>query len=309
MSAAIDETGRELRTVDVSGFAPVASAPRGAAPHLGWVDVASLVVDDDYQRPIGERGRAAIRRIAADFDWALFSTIDVAPRKMADGTVRYCVVDGQHRVHAAALSGIGRVPCRIVSADRAGQARAFAGINGAVTAMTPWQVYKAALAAGEGWARGADAVARLSGCRLMTSNATARQKKPREIYAVGLMRAAVERGDIAREAAVTALSALSAARAGDNPLAWTNASLRPWLEAVAGLDEWLDGPRAVRALTRFLDADFDLVAAVGEIDGRWRAARRAGSPVASRTALAAGSIVQALDARFPDRMAFARAGE
>src|SRR5690606_16959607 len=60
----------------------------------------------------------------------------------------YSIIDGQHRVHAAAMCGVEAVPCQIVQIDKQEQAASFAAVNGNVTKITAFNLLKAALAAG-----------------------------------------------------------------------------------------------------------------------------------------------------------------
>lgn len=138
-----------LRRIDPKTFKDVAATVRdqdhGAAPQLQWLKISDLVVDPQYQREIGERGRRNIVRIAQSFAWSKFSTVIVAPIEGG----QYAIVDGQHRVTAAAVCGIDKVPCQIIVADRRTQAAAFAAVNAVVTAMSPLQIHAAKLAAGD----------------------------------------------------------------------------------------------------------------------------------------------------------------
>jgi hypothetical protein len=169
-----------MRAIDTAGMAIPSSRDPGPEPTLGMLPIASLVVDEEYQRPIARDGRRAIEKIAAAFEWTKFSTVVVAP---VSGS-RYAIIDGQHRTSAAKLLGITAVPCQIVNLDRAGQASAFSAINGSVTKVTPWNIYKAAMAAGEAWAVSAMRVCEAAGCKLMTNNATASTKQGGELYGV-----------------------------------------------------------------------------------------------------------------------------
>ncbi|MDP1628837.1 hypothetical protein [Parvibaculum sp.] len=80
------------------------------------------------------------------------------------GGGRFAIIDGQHRATAALLHpAIREVPCWIVTADDAAQARAFVGINSAVTQMSPIQLYHAGVAAGTPDAAGAEKCAEAAG--------------------------------------------------------------------------------------------------------------------------------------------------
>jgi len=65
------------------------------------------------------------------------------------GKEKFVVVDGQHRVTAAALRGIEKVPCQLIVADTPKQALAFAAINANVTRMSTMQLHAARVAAGD----------------------------------------------------------------------------------------------------------------------------------------------------------------
>ncbi|WWT39896.1 partitioning protein-like protein [Microcystis phage Mwe-JY08] len=135
-----------FETIDVAGFARPAGRPdAGPAPMQRWLAIGDLVIDRGYQREIGERGRRTIRAIMGAFDWSRFAPVVVAP---VEGG-KFAIIDGQHRATAAAVLGIEEVPCHIVQADRAAQAKAFAAINGTVTAITPMQMFHAKVTAGD----------------------------------------------------------------------------------------------------------------------------------------------------------------
>lgn len=199
----------------------------GPAPILQWIDIGLLVVDDGYQRPLERGNWRAIRKIAGSFRWSMFSPVFVAPIEGG----KFAIIDGQHRTHAAAACGFDQVPCQVVPMTRKDQAAAFAAVNGNVTKVTVWQIFKAALAAGEAWAVEARDIAEEGGCRLMTGNRTTDQKKPGEIYGIRMFRDIVEhhaRGDI-----VTALQVLMRTEGFcDTQDFWNAGFLRPVLEAL-----------------------------------------------------------------------------
>ncbi|MGL5447545.1 MAG: ParB N-terminal domain-containing protein [Rhabdaerophilum sp.] len=135
-----------MRKIDVSSITPIQRpATFGPAPDLRWIDITALRVDPTYQREIAGANIRHIRKIAAAFDWRLFSVVVVSP---LPGGV-FAIVDGQHRTSAAALCGIESVPCQIIQADAAMQARAFDAINGSTIKVGTQQRFKAACAAGD----------------------------------------------------------------------------------------------------------------------------------------------------------------
>lgn len=211
-----------FRRIDVSGEKPVAAADM-PAPMLDWLPIEKLVVDDRYQRPLGPQNWTAIRKIAASFRWSRFTPVLVAP--VEDGL--FAIIDGQHRVHAAALCGFKTVPAMAVHMTRAEQATSFAWVNGQVTRISALQIYRAALAAGEEWAVRANAAVEAAGCRLMTSNASTKNKKARQVFTIGPVRAAVAAG---RDDAVTAvLDGLRRYDKADRVALWSDYIIRPLL--------------------------------------------------------------------------------
>ncbi len=222
------------RPVSVAHLSPVALRDQ-PAPQIMWVAIAQLVIDERYQRPMAARNWQAVQQIAEAFDWARFSPLLVAP---VEGG-RYAVIDGQHRAHAAALCGIEAVPASVVLVPAAAQALAFVQVNTRAIKVSPHQVYRAALVAGEAWALASrDAVA-AAGCQLMDhQNVLARNKKPGQVYALAVVRDLVARGQArAVTAGLAALRAIEGGGSTDVAL-YDGALLYPWLTAVAYRPDW-----------------------------------------------------------------------
>jgi hypothetical protein len=219
-----------LRPISTEGLDPVIANP-GPLPVLTWVRLDQMVIDDSYQRPLQDQNWKLIAEIAAAFDWSRFGAAMVAPAVGSTaGRPLYALIDGQHRVHAAALCGLEEVPALVSDIGPGDQARAFAAINGRVARINAFNLFKAALAAGEGWAVAADAAVSDAGCKLMTSNYSSRDRKPAQVYAVVFIRRAIEAG---RAWAVTAgLGALRAVPSLQRPVAYSDFIIRPWVLAV-----------------------------------------------------------------------------
>lgn len=217
----------DLRSVDVSHATPVAPAEQ-AAPQLAWVDIASMRIDDAFQRPLGANNWKAIRKIAADFRWSRFSPALVAP--IPGGL--FSVLDGQHRIHAAAICGFTSVPAMIVLVPPAEQASAFIHVNASAIRVSPHQVYRAALGAGEEWALQSKAAVEAAGCRLPTrNNVLTKDKKPGDVFALTLVTAMVGAG---KAGSVTAaLTAMKLHDTTGRTALWSDYVLKPWIEAVA----------------------------------------------------------------------------
>lgn len=237
------------RSIDVSGFDPVEVTVRGA-PELAFVHIADLIVDTRYQRAIEKRGRANILKIAARFDWAMFSPLMVARRE--DG--KFAIIDGQHRAHAAALVGIEELPAMVSDLTLKQEAAAFSWINGTVTALTANQIFKAALMAFEPWAVQCDAVVSRAGCTLMQYNASAANKRPGQVFCIGMVRRFVEAGQSAELA--TVLQGIAASGVASDIRYYNGWGLSALVPAVAAA-----GVTRPEALAAFLNAhDLDDVA-------------------------------------------------
>jgi hypothetical protein len=247
------------RGIDLEGRAPVAADP-GPAPVLEWIGLDRLVIDERYQRPLAKGNWKSIETIAANFRWSRFGPVLIAP---VEGDM-FAVIDGQHRVHAAALCGIVQVPAMIVPVGIEEQSRAFAWINSQAIRVTVFHVLKAAIAAHEDWAVRAETAVAKAGCRLMTYNSTGANKQTRQVYCVGLIRKQIEAGN---DWAVTlGLQSVAATPSlGDRPVAYTDFLLRPWILAVAD-----SGCRDLPVLVRALSAGnpFKVVEQPGLAGGR-----------------------------------------
>lgn len=179
-----------LRPIDPAPFAvnvgPLPNVAKMKRPTMKWMAVSELVVDCSYQREIGQRGGNNVKKIAQAFDWCQFGPVVVALARGERG--KYAIIDGQHRVTAAALCGIKELPCLVVEADHERQAAAFAAINTQVTAPTPMQLHAARLVAGDVQAVLLDRVCRESGVTIMRYPVAAQNMKPGETLAAGQLR-------------------------------------------------------------------------------------------------------------------------
>ncbi|WP_298981525.1 ParB N-terminal domain-containing protein [uncultured Roseibium sp.] len=271
----------------------------GSAPILQWIKIDLLVVDDSYQRPLERGNRTAIRKIAANFSWAMFSPVFVAP---VEGG-KYAIIDGQHRTHAAAACGIDQVPCQIVPMTLREQASAFAAVNGNVTRVTPWQIYKAALAAGEGWATNARDIAAAGGCILMTGNRSTKQKKPGEIYGIRMFCDVIahhERGHI-----VEALRLLMRTEGfNDTQDFWNTGFFRPVVEALCARPD-------VFTIKDFEEgfAEMDLWTFEAEIAAANRERQREGHPSLAVFEQLFMRVLEWLEENYPEQRALPKPGE
>ena len=156
---------------------------------LQWLEIADLVVDPSYQRPIIGSGHRNVARIAGTFSWCCFTPVVVSPIEGG----RFAIIDGQHRTTAAMLVGFDKVPCQIVVAAREQQAAAFKAINCATTPIARVAVHAAAFVAGEPWAvEVADVCARADATLLRYPLPISKQT-PGQTMAVGAIKQCIKR--------------------------------------------------------------------------------------------------------------------
>lgn len=265
----------------------------GPAPMLKWVKIADLVVDDSYQRDLKPGNWKAIKAIASDFKWSRFSPVFVAP---VEGG-KFAIIDGQHRTHAAAMCGFAEVPCQIVQMSREEQAAAFAAVNGLVTKVTTWQIFKAAHASGAQWAVEMQRVAHDAGCRVMTANASMFSKKPGEIYSVVKLRKIIDQHKA--ENVTKALGILRQAEGfKDDAEYWDGSIIIPMIEALCERPPVLNNPAASSAVS-----DFDVFGAIDKIRQEVRQRRVRGQPFMGVAEAFRAAFLAFLDRKMPARMA------
>ncbi|WP_420578805.1 ParB N-terminal domain-containing protein [Oceaniradius stylonematis] len=288
-----------LRPIEVRGGQRPAQFEPGAAPILDWLRIDALVVDERYQRDLLPGNWKAIRRIAEQFRWSHFSPVFVAP---AEGG-KYAIIDGQHRTHAAALCGIERVPCQIVQLALNEQAAAFAAVNGLVTKVTPFHIFRAALTAGETWAVRARDVAEAGNCRLMTRNMTNTDKKPGQIFAVRTFCKLIEQHGA--EAVSNAIGLMRRTEGfADQAELWDSTILRAVIMALVERPAFIGSSAAADML-----ADFDVWEAVERADMHRRKSLRMGLTPTPRHEMLNTYVLDFVDQRFGKvRMALPQAG-
>lgn len=124
-----------------------AASTHGPKPELQWLPIARLSVDMAYQRSLeSSRSQSLIARIAADFRWALFGTVMVAPLPLGS----WELMDGQHRVAGARQAGIDQVPASIIAAPTIEErARIFRDANRQRVTMHAYALHHAGVKAGD----------------------------------------------------------------------------------------------------------------------------------------------------------------
>lgn len=169
---------------------PVAGEP----PHFVLVAPESLLVDESYQRDVSEKSMRLIRRIVAQWDWAVFKPpvvveVENAPDGAQDGAGGSAmhVIDGQHTAIAAASHpAIATIPVQLVVADRVeDRARAFVRIQRDRIGMTRAQVHRAMLAAGDEDALTLEQVCNRAGIRVLPWPPTHGVFRPGDLIGIG----------------------------------------------------------------------------------------------------------------------------
>lgn len=200
---------RKVKPVSLTGLTP--AAVEDGLPTFEWVDPASLLVDEAYQRTLSERGVQLIRKIITGWDWRRFKPPIVA---RTDGGLE--VIDGQHTATAAASHpGIGKIPVMVVdAADRERRARAFIGQNRDRLSMTAMQLHFAAVASGDDDALTVEQVCARAGVTVLKNMPANGRFKARETVAVAAINTLINK----RTAAKARLVLQALANAGCAPI-------------------------------------------------------------------------------------------
>lgn len=209
----------------------------GIPGEVAWIRLGLLRIDPRYQRPIGARGRKNIRHIVEEFDWSLFSPLVVARRP---GGI-YAIIDGQHRAIAAwTHGGIVDVPCLIIEGDERAEARAFAIINGQVTAVLPTQIHAARVMAGEPRALEIDEICSAAGAKLLRTAKGA--YKAGETFAIGALESCLEK--YGRDTLITALQCVTETDEG-NPGFLSKPYIMGFCDVLHRHKDWRDAGEAL----------------------------------------------------------------
>jgi hypothetical protein len=119
----------------------------GDPPAIQWIPLDRLLVDDSYQRGMDQQqSQKVIASIAQGWDWRLCQPLMVSAR----GGAMY-VIDGQHRLEAARRRpDVPHLPCSVSAyADASEEAAIFVRANLGRKALTPLDIFRASVAAGD----------------------------------------------------------------------------------------------------------------------------------------------------------------
>ena len=170
---------RLIKAIPLPGVLP--GRPPTKKPEITWIDPTELLVDESYQRGIGEKGLRLIRRVVENFDWRRFK-----PPTAVWTDVGLEVVDGQHSAIAAACHpSVDTIPVVIVeAADLKDRASAFIGINKDRLNVTMMQIHAAGVVAGDPEALQIAELCGRCSIRLLKSAPSSGEYKPRDSVAV-----------------------------------------------------------------------------------------------------------------------------
>lgn len=162
---------------------PVAEQPPTptSPPIMEWMAPADLLIEGAYQRDLSPKSLDLIRRIVAGWDWRRFKPPIVAWTERG-----FEIIDGQHTAIAAATRpDIEKIPVLVVeAADVQDRAVAFVGHNQDRLAITPVQMHRAKIAAGDPEALTVQNVLDRSGASLVVGAYGQRGWKPGETIAI-----------------------------------------------------------------------------------------------------------------------------
>ncbi len=254
----------ELRKIDPTPYGNRLELPPpnlGKPPKLEWIAIDKLRVDGAYQRDIFGRGAKNIRDIAAEFRWMMFEVVTVTP---IEGGL-YSVVNGQHRATAAALRGLERVPCAVITATQAEQAQAFEGINYKVTAVSAQQLHVARVAAGNEAALALDEACRAAGVKILAYPVPATKIKVGETLAAGELARMLRL--YGRDVLVIALRCITETRKGNAGMV-RKAVISALCSAFEAEPDWrVDEDKLIKAMWKFDIAGQYIAAAKKSLEG------------------------------------------
>lgn len=161
-----------------------------AKPTFEWVDPATLLVDEVYQRNLSRGSIELIRKIVNGWDWNRFKPPIVA--RTPEGLE---VIDGQHTAIAAATHpGVEAIPVMmVVAAEMAGRAKAFVGHNRDRLMLSQVSIHYANVAAGDEDALTVQQVCERAGVKLLRFPPGNGEFSSGESLAIAAIRALVNR--------------------------------------------------------------------------------------------------------------------
>lgn len=164
-------------------------------PKLAWLPLSALRINRTYQRSLTPKSVKLIRQMVASFDWARLKALSVL--EMGGGV--YEVLDGQHTAIAAAShGGIPKLPC-LISSRRSTEAAAaaFVDLNTQRVALSPMQIFWAAVASGDEVSADVVAGVKHGGGRLVFVQPSSVHWREGDTMAIGALKKLAEEGGVA----------------------------------------------------------------------------------------------------------------
>lgn len=242
-------------------------------PELRYLPITQLYIPHKYQRALeGAASLRNIERIITGFNWAEHGTILVSKTKSNDE--RFAVIDGQHRVRAAEMRGdIEELPCVIISPRQVKeQAQTFININSKRAPLSPFQLHRASLVAGDEVSIELQRICDEAGVTIPHYSGLSHMISPETFQAIGRVRALIESEAHTSEDIIAALKLLRSALPKQNGALRFNIvrAVLAWIEKYpdSGKDNL---KRALRSLNLDnLDLDARKVR-LGGADTLWKA--------------------------------------
>lgn len=164
--------------------------PPTTAPLIEWMKPEDLLIEGQYQRELSQRSIELIRKIVEGWDWRRFKPPIVAWTERG-----FEIIDGQHTAIAAAThKGVDTIPVLVVEAAQVeDRATAFIGHNRDRLAVTPVQMHRAGVAAGDPEAVAVQRVIENGGARLLVGQYGGYKYKRGETIAVSVIGSLIRR--------------------------------------------------------------------------------------------------------------------
>lgn len=186
-------TARRIQPLPIPTSLDVAT-DFGPPPRVADVAPTDLFVDETYQRDVTERSGALIRSILKKFRWSRYK-----PPIAVEVEGQLHVVDGQHTAIVCATLNIPLIKVVIVEGAALDErARAFVGHNTDRVIVTPYNIYRALVAAGDPDALEVDSVCKRAGVTVKQLSSLDPNLRGGDTAAIGTIRRLVATRGIMR---------------------------------------------------------------------------------------------------------------
>lgn len=179
----------KLRSVVPLPLPGIVTPDLGPRPEIRWVNPATLLVDETYQRGMSRASVALLSKMVKEFAW---NRMKVPNTVEVNGGLH--LIDGQHTAIVAVTLRIPEIPVFVVLGEHiADRARAFVGLNRDRVTVTPFNIYRALLASGDEEAVTMDEVCKRANVRLRAAINQSSAVAEGDTTAIGVIRGLVKR--------------------------------------------------------------------------------------------------------------------